>query len=623
MPMGTGQPGPGSGRPGPGGGHGPLGKMAPAEKAKDARGTFRRLLRYLRPHAGKLTVVIIFAILSTLFSIVSPKIMGQATTELFKGVTGGVIDMDYIYRILVALVFLYAFSALFSYIQQYVMATVTQSVVYDIRHEMDDKLNVLPLSYYDGRTQGEVLSRVTNDIDLISSSLQDVLTQAISAAITLVGVLVMMLLISPIMTLIALLTIPLSLIVTVVIARRSQKQFAAQQKSLGNLNGHIEEMYGAHEVVKAFSCEKASVERFDELNQDYYSHAVRAQFISGIIRPAMGFVGNLGYVAVCILGGVLAAGGSLAVGDIQAFIQYMRSFTQPITQLASIANILQSTIAAAERAFEVLDEPELPDESDKPHLLEDVRGHVSFDHVRFSYVPGTPVIKDLTVDVPAGSMVAIVGPTGAGKSTLVNLLMRFYEIDSGTISVDGVSTRDISCTDLRAHFAMVLQDAWLFSGTIRDNIAFGCEGVTEEQIVAAARAAHADHFIRTLPDGYDTVINEEASNISVGQKQLLTIARAILANPRVLILDEATSSIDTRTERLVQHAMDALMNDRTSFVIAHRLSTIREADCILVIRDGDIVEQGTHTELLARGGFYSELYESQFVECIDEIDEAS
>ncbi|NTU88951.1 MAG: ABC transporter ATP-binding protein, partial [Actinobacteria bacterium] len=517
---------------------------------------------------------------------------------------------------------LYIFSAVFSYIQQYIMARISQSLVYDLREEVDDKLNRLPLEYYDKRTQGEILSRVTNDIDLISSTMQDSLMQATTAVLTLVGVLVMMLMISPLMTVIALVTIPMSLLSALMIAKQSQKQFSAQQKALGELNGHIEEMYGAHEVVKAFSREKVSLETFDVTNIRYFKFARKAQFISGIVRPAMGFIGNIGYVAVCIVGGILATGYTIQVGDIQAFIQYMRQFNHPIMQIASITNVIQSTIAAAERAFEVLDEPEMSDESAKVTTFPEVKGHVEFNHVRFSYVEGKPVIHDLSVDIAPGSMVAIVGPTGAGKTTLVNLLMRFYEVDGGAIRIDGIDTRDVTRAELRRNFGMVLQDTWLFSGTIKDNIAFAVEQASDETVVDAARAAHADHFIRTLPAGYETRINEEASNISAGQKQLLTIARAILADPAVLILDEATSSIDTRTERLVQRAMRELLKDRTSFVIAHRLSTIRDADCILVLRAGDIVEQGTHDELLAMNGFYAELYNSQFVSCIDGEDVA-
>lgn len=596
----------------PFGGH-PHGPGMPAEKAKDFKGTFRRLSRYLRPHLGKLLTVLAAAILSTVFSIVSPKILGEATTILFKGLMAKTaIDFEAIMQIMLWLAGLYLFSSLFAYLQQYVMAGVAQRTVYDLRKEVSEKLNRLPLKYFDGRTHGEILSRVTNDMDNISSTLQQSLTQLITSVVTLVGVTVMMLSISPLMTLVVFLTLPLSVIVTMTVAKRSQKQFAAQQKYLGQLNGHVEEMYTGHKVVKAFGRERQSIEEFDEVNDKLYNAGWRAQFISGTIMPLMGFIGNIGYIIVSIMGGVLVTRRAIEIGDIQAFIQYSRQFTQPITQLANIANVIQSTIASAERVFEVLDEEEETAEALKPGVVHQPRGEVRFEHVEFGYRPEKRLIEDISLDVKPGQTVAIVGPTGAGKTTLVNLLMRFYELDGGRITIDGVDISQMRRSDLRKLFGMVLQDTWLFNGTIRDNIGYGREGATEEEIVRAAEAAHADHFIRTLPDGYDTVLNEEASNISQGQKQLLTIARAILTNPAILILDEATSSVDTRTEMYIQKAMSRLMQGRTSFVIAHRLSTIRDADLILVMNEGSIIEQGTHEELLNREGFYADLYNSQF-----------
>lgn len=596
----------------PFGGH-PHGPGMPAEKAKDFKGTFRRLSRYLRPHLGKLLTVLAAAILSTVFSIVSPKILGEATTILFKGLMAKTaIDFEAIMQIMLWLAGLYLFSSLFAYLQQYVMAGVAQRTVYDLRKEVSEKLNRLPLKYFDGRTHGEILSRVTNDMDNISSTLQQSLTQLITSVVTLVGVTVMMLSISPLMTLVVFLTLPLSVIVTMTVAKRSQKQFAAQQKFLGQLNGHVEEMYTGHKVVKAFGQERQSIEEFDEVNDKLYNAGWRAQFISGTIMPLMGFIGNIGYIIVSIMGGVLVTRRAIEIGDIQAFIQYSRQFTQPITQLANIANVIQSTIASAERVFEVLDEEEETPEAAKPGVVRQPQGEVRFEHVEFGYRPEKRLIEDISLDVKPGQTVAIVGPTGAGKTTLVNLLMRFYELDGGRITIDGVDISQMRRRDLRQLFGMVLQDTWLFNGTIRDNIGYGREGATEEEIVHAAEAAHADHFIRTLPEGYDTVLNEEASNISQGQKQLLTIARAILADPAILILDEATSSVDTRTEMYIQKAMSRLMQGRTSFVIAHRLSTIRDADLILVMNEGSIIEQGTHEELLNKGGFYADLYNSQF-----------
>ncbi|KOR76177.1 ABC transporter ATP-binding protein [Paenibacillus solani] len=610
-----GHPG-GKGGPFGGGPHGP--GMA-GEKAKDFKGTFRRLTRYLKPHTGKLLIVLAAAILSTIFSIVSPKILGEATTILFKGfiakmqgVPGAGIDFQAIQTIMLWLAGLYLLSSLFAYIQQYVMAGVAQRTVYDLRKEVYNKLGRLPLKYFDARTHGETLSRVTNDMDNISSTLQQSLAQMITSLVTLVGVIIMMLTISPLLTLVVILTLPLSVVVTVMVAKRSQKHFVAQQKHLGELNGHVEEMYTGHKVVKAFGRERQSMEQFDEVNDKLYDAGWRAQFISGTIMPLMSFVGNIGYVIVSVVGGVLVTRRAIEIGDIQAFIQYSRQFTQPITQLANIANVIQSTVASAERVFEVLDEEEEVPEPQAPVAFKKPGGDVSFEHVSFGYKANQLLIEDMNVDVKQGQTVAIVGPTGAGKTTLINLLMRFYELNEGKITIDGTDITALRRGDLRSLFGMVLQDTWLFNGTIRDNIGYGREGATEEEIIRAAEAAHADHFIRTLPDGYDTVLNEEASNISQGQKQLLTIARAILADPSILILDEATSSVDTRTELYIQKAMNELMKDRTSFVIAHRLSTIRDADLILVMNKGSIIEQGTHQELLAEGGFYADLYNSQF-----------
>lgn len=604
------------GRPRGGGGGpfgGPHGPGMPVQKAKDFKGTFRRLTQYLKPHSGKLLTVLIAAILSTIFSIVSPKILGEATTLLFKGIMSGTgIDFIAIRNIMLWLAGLYLISSLFAYIQQYVMAGVAQRTVYDLRKEVNEKLNRLPLKYFDARTHGETLSRVTNDMDNISSTLQQSLTQMITSVVTLVGVIIMMLSISPLLTLVVILTLPLSVIVTMMVAKRSQKHFAAQQKHLGQLNGHVEEMYTGHKVVKAFGREGQSIAEFDKVNDKLYDAGWRAQFISGSIMPLMSFIGNIGYVIVAVMGGILVTKRSIEIGDIQAFIQYSRQFTQPITQLANIANVIQSTVASAERVFEVLDEEEEVLEDSAPKKLTNPRGEVHFEHVNFGYNPEKMLIEDMNVDVLPGQTVAIVGPTGAGKTTLVNLLMRFYELNGGRITIDGIDIKKMTRSDLRSMFGMVLQDTWLFNGTIRDNIGYGKAGATEQEIVQAAEAAHADHFIRTLPEGYDTILNEEASNISQGQKQLLTIARAILADPSILILDEATSSVDTRTELYIQKAMNRLMQGRTSFVIAHRLSTIRDADMILVMNEGSIIEQGTHEELLEQNGFYADLYNSQF-----------
>ncbi|MDD4335395.1 MAG: ABC transporter ATP-binding protein [Desulfotomaculaceae bacterium] len=629
----------GPGRPGGPGGH----MMGPVQKAKDFKGTLKRLAVYLKPEKKSFITVFFLAIVSTIFSIVGPKIMGKATTKLADGVLAkyayfmrlytamqenmppAVInnlkkqpipgfDFEYVGKILLLLVVLYIISALCSYVMGYIMSSVSQDTVYRMRNDVKGKLDRLPLKYFDQRTYGEILSRVTNDMDNIATTLQQSLTQLITSLVTVIGILVMMLSISPLMTLIALVSLPLSMLITVQITKRSQKYFAEQQKCVGEINGHVEEMYAGHKIVKAFGQEKDSIEKFREINDRLYKVGWKAQFMSGVIFPALNFVSNIGYVFICVVGGLLVAQKKIEIGDIQAFIQYTRQFTNPIIQVANIANVLQSTVASAERVFEVLDEEEqIPDKEDA-QVIEFPRGRVRFEHVKFGYKEGEPLMEDLSIDVKEGSTIAIVGPTGAGKTTLVNLIMRFYEVQDGRITVDGVDIRDMKRGDLRTMFGMVLQDTWLFNGTIRDNIAYGREGASEEEIISASQAANADHFIRALPDGYDTILNEEASNISQGQKQLLTIARAILADPAILILDEATSNIDTRTEILIKRAMTNLMRGRTSFVIAHRLSTIRDADLILVMNQGAIIEQGSHADLLAADGFYAELYNSQFAD---------
>lgn len=602
--------------PGPGG-PGMMGM--PGQKPKNFKGSFKRLTGYLRPFLWKLIAVFAAAILSTVFAILSPKILGTATDKLLEpiiarmqGIADAAVDFRGIGIILLTLAGLYAVSSVFSYIQQFLMAGVAQKVVYRMRNEVNDKLSRLPLKFYDSRTNGEILSRVVNDVDNISNTLQQSLTQLITSIVTLVGVIVMMLTISPLLTLILILTLPLSFVVIGMVAKRSQKHFKNQQAELGELNGHVEEMYTGHAIVKAFGRERQSIDKFASINDRLYQSSWRAQFVSGIIMPLMSFIGNIGYVCICVVGGVLVTQSAITVGGIQAFIQYARQFTMPITQTANIANIIQSTIASAERVFELLDEEEETPDAKAPANLTAPRGDVAFRSVRFGYKEDAVLIENMNIDVKSGQTVAIVGPTGAGKTTLVNLLMRFYEVSGGSITIDGKDIRELERGRLRSMFGMVLQDTWLFNGTIRDNIAYGKQGATEEGIVEAAAAAHADHFIRTLPEGYDTVLNEEASNISQGQKQLLTIARAILADPAILILDEATSSVDTRTEIQIQQAMQHLMSGRTSFVIAHRLSTIRDADLILVMNKGSVIEQGTHLELLAQGGFYAELYNSQF-----------
>lgn len=583
--------------------------IMPGEKAKNFKGSLKRLIQYLKPRKITLIFILLMAILSTMFSIVSPKILGKATTKLFegiiamsKGVPNAKIDFHYITQILLILAGFYIISALFSYIQQYLMAGVAQKVVLDMRAQINSKLSRLPLKYFDSQTHGEILSRATNDVDNISTTLQQSLAQLITSVVTIVGVIIMMLTISPWLTLITLVTLPLSVIVVKGVATRSQKYFKGQQKSLGDMNGHVEEMYTGHKIVKAFGLEEQTLKDFEEINENLYLSGWKAQFLSGMIMPLMSFVSNIGYVFVCVVGGIFVSNGRISIGDVQAFIQYTRQFSQPIAQTASIANIIQSTIACAERVFELLDEQEEVPEIQNATMVMYPRGAVQFEHVDFGYKEDSLLIKDMNIDVSPGQSIAIVGPTGAGKTTLINLFMRFYELNSGAIKIDGVNITDMKRSDLRSKFGMVLQDTWLFNGTIRDNIAYGREGATEEEIITASKAAHADHFIRTLPDGYNTILNEEASNISHGQKQLLTIARAILANPSILILDEATSSVDTRTEIYIQKAMNELMKGRTSFVIAHRLSTIRDADLILVMNNGSVIEKGTHEWLLKQGG---------------------
>jgi ATP-binding cassette subfamily B multidrug efflux pump len=562
-----------------GGGHGHF-RRAPVEKAKDFKGTLKRLLMFLKPHRFKLYTVIVLSVLSTAFSIMSPKIMGKVTTELFegvlakhKGIPGTGIDFSYIANILFVLVALYLISAVFNYLQQYIMVDVAQNTVFQMRSEINDKLSKLPLKFFDSHTHGEILSRVTNDVDTISSSLGESFSQVITAIVMLVGIIVMMLTISPVMTLmVCFVIIPLSFIVTKYVTSRSQKYFVQQQRVLGELNGHVEEMYTGHQIVKAFGMEENSINKFNQLNEDLYDSGWKAQFMSGVIMPLMNLINNLGYVVVCVIGGIYVMKRVITIGDMQAFIQYSKQFTRPISQTASIANIFQAIVASAERVFEVLDEPEEEPDSPEAKVIEFPRGDLQLQNVKFGYTEDVTVIDNMNIDVEKGQTIAIVGPTGAGKTTLVNLLMRFYEIEAGKITIDGMDIKEIKRGELRSIFGMVLQDAWLFNGTIRENIAYGNAGATDEEIVRAAKAAHADHFIRTLPGGYDTILKEDASNISQGQKQLLTIARAILADPAILILDEATSSVDTRTELLIQKAMTRLMHGRTSFVIAHRLS---------------------------------------------------
>lgn len=600
----------------------PMGKgpRGPVEKAKDFKGTIKKLFTYLKPYYNKFIFIIIFAGGSTVFSIYGPKILAKATDKLSEGILEkvnhiGGIDFDAIFNILLILTFIYLLSALFNYIQGFITAGISQNVAYDLRKSLSQKMNRLPLSYFDKHSSGDILSRVTNDIDTIAQSLNQSISQIISSTITLIGVFLMMVSISIPMTIMAICVVPFSLLFVTNITKRSQKYFSAQQKHLGEVNGHIEEMYGAHNVVKAFNGEEESIEVFEKHNENLYNSAWKSQFFSGLMQPLTGFVGNIGYVGVCLLGGYFATKQIISIGDIQAFIQYMRSFNQPITQMAQIMNMLQSTAAAAERVFEFLEEEELEEENVKvtPEDLKTINGSVTFSDVHFGYNKEKTIIHNFSMHVHAGQTVAIVGPTGAGKTTIVKLLMRFYELDRGSILIDGKDIRDFSRHDLRSLFGMVLQDTWLFGGTIKENLKYGQLDASDEDVINACKLAYADHFIQTLEDGYNTVLNEESSNISQGQKQLLTIARAFLKDPKILVLDEATSSVDTRTELKIQKAMDKLTENRTNFVIAHRLSTIRDADLIIYMRDGDIKETGTHDELLAKKGMYAELYNSQFV----------
>lgn len=597
-----------------GGGHG----MAMSdEKAHDFKSTMRKLLAYLGRYKIAVVAVLIISLSSTLFSILGPKILGRATTKLFEGVMAmaagsGGIDFGAIGRIVLITLGLYVLSAAFTYVQGWIMAGISTKISYRLRKDISEKLDRLPLRYFDGTTHGELLSRITNDVDVINQTLSQNLMQLVSSTVTVVGVIAMMLSISWILTLVALVIMPISLLFVTGLVKKSQKLFKEQQAYLGQVNGHVEEMYSGHLVIKAFNAEKRSIAVFEAYNAKLYGAAWSSQFISGLMMPLMALVANLGYVVITILGGSLALRKVITVGDIQAFIQYINSFSQPLAQIASISSVLQQTAAAAERVFEFLEEDEEADESGTPVEMEKPEGRVEFRNIRFGYSPEKLIIKDFSALAEKGHKIAIVGPTGAGKTTMVKLLMRFYEADSGVILVDGVDIKELRRKDLRKLFGMVLQDTWLFNGTIRDNIRYGSPDATEAEVIEAARMAHADRFIRALPQGYDMVINEEASNISQGQKQLLTIARAVLADPAMLILDEATSSIDTRTELLIQKAMDDLMRNRTSFIIAHRLSTVKNADLILVMKDGDIAEQGRHEELLEKGGLYAEIYESQF-----------
>ncbi|QWH17844.1 ABC transporter ATP-binding protein [Bacillus mycoides] len=607
------------GGPGPGGG-GPMGGgMRKIEKAKNFKGTMNKLLQYLKPYKLSILVVILFAIGSAAFTIVGPKILGNATTKLFEGLVskvsgapGAAIDFTYIGNIVILLLGLYLLSTAFGIIQGYIISGVAQKVSYNFRKEIDEKINRMPLNYFDKTTHGEVLSRITNDVDTVSQTLNQSMSQIITSVITIIGVLIMMLSISWQMTLVALLILPVSMILIMAVVKRSQKYFKSQQEYLGHVNGQVEEIYSGHNIVKAFNKEEEEVKKFEKVNDTLYHSAWKSQFLSGMMMPIMTFIGNIGYVAVSILGGWLAVKRTIAVGDILAFVQYVRSFTQPIAQVAQIANVLQSTAAAAERVFEFLEEEEEVPEAENPVKLQKVQGEVTFQDVQFGYNPDKIIINNFSANIKPGQKVAIVGPTGAGKTTIVKLLMRFYDINSGAICIDGHDIKDFTREDLRSMFGMVLQDTWLFNGPIMENIRYGRLDATDEEVIEAAKAAHVHSFVKTLPNKYQMELNEEASNVSQGQKQLLTIARALLADPKILILDEATSSIDTRTEVLIQKAMENLMEGRTSFIIAHRLSTIRDADLILVMKDGDIVEQGNHEELLKADGFYASLYNSQF-----------
>jgi len=604
------------GRPG-GGGRGP-GAMMPAEKAKDFKGTLKKLTTYLKPYRVGMVLVWILAIIGTLFSIISPKILGGATTLLieglmakFTGVPGAAVDFAGIFRILRFVFLLYVGSSVFNYVQQFIMNTIAQRVVYNLRKDIDAKINRLPIKFLDANSYGDILSRATNDVDTLSVTLQQSLTQVITSLVTIIGILIMMLSINWGLTLISLLVIPLSAFVTILITKKSQKYFVQQQEVLGTLNGHIEESYAGQNIIKAFGREREVIETFQTYNGQLKVSAQKANFMSGIIMPVLTFVGNIGYILIAVVGALFSINYGLKVGDIQAFLQYSQQFMHPIAQTANIMNVLQSSVAAAERIFALLEETEEPPVMN-PQTIKNPQGDVSFEHVDFGYEENKLIIHDFNFEAKAGHTVAIVGPTGAGKTTMINLLMRFYDVVSGNIRIDGVPIQAMDRHYLRSQMGMVLQDTWLFHGTIYDNIRYGNDKAKKEDIIEAAKIANVDHFVRTLPDGYDTVINEEATNISQGQKQLLTIARAVIANPKIMILDEATSSVDTRTEVLIQRAMDELMKGRTSFVIAHRLSTIKNADIILVMKDGAIVESGNHEELLGAKGFYAELYNSQF-----------
>ncbi len=600
-----------------GGGRGGPMAMMKGERAKNFKGTIKRLAVYMSRYKIRFLIVTMFAIASTVFTIIGPKILGKATTKLFEGVmssiagTGGV-DFEYIGRIILFVLGIYIISSLFSYIMGWIMSRVSTNITYRFRKDISRKINKIPLKYYDKTTHGEVLSRITNDVDTISQTLSQSLTQIITSVVSVIGVLIMMFSISWQMTLVALLILPISMIIVSFIVKRSQKHFKTQQEYLGHINGHVEEMFSGHMVMRAFNGEKKSIEHFEKNNNELYTSAWKSQFLSGLMMPMMRFITNIGYVGITILGGWLAVRKLVTIGDIQAFIQYINHFTQPIMQIANISNILQQTAAAAERVFEFLDEDQEIAETGNPVKPQSVNGAVEFRNVHFGYDPEKPIINNFSAEARPGQKIAIVGPTGAGKTTMVKLLMRFYDVDTGSIMVDGLDIRDFTREDLRKNFGMVLQDTWLYFDSIMENIRYARPEATDEEVFTAAKAAHADHFIHTLPDGYNMVLNEEPPNISQSQKQLLTIARALFANPKILILDEATSSVDTRTEILIQKAMDNLMADRTSFVIAHRLSTVKNADLILVMNDGDIVEQGKHQELLSSGGFYADLYNSQF-----------
>lgn len=600
--------------------HGPMGGMMRGEKAKDFKGTIKKLIRYISRYKVSLIVVILFAILSTVFAIVGPKIMGNAIQEIYVGlmniITHNGLGMNYqaIAEILLTLLALYVASGIFSYIQGFLMANVTNKISYQLRKEIEAKIHKLPIGYYDTKSHGDVLSHITNDVDAISNNLNSSITQVITSITTVIGILYMMFSISWQMALVALIVLPVSMLFIMQVVKISQKYFTAQQNYLGDVNGHIEEMYGAHLIIKAYNGEEKSTQEFAKLNDQLYNAGWKAQFMSGLMMPVMSFIGNIGYVVVCVLGGYYAAKGTITVGNIQSFITYMKSFTQPLTQVANISNIFQQVAAASERVFDFLEEKEEEPDTLHPLPVKDIQGQVIFAHVKFGYDPEKIIIHDFTAIVEPGQKVAIVGPTGAGKTTIIKLLMRFYDLNEGAICIDGLDLKQFTRNDLRSLFGMVLQDTWSYNASIKDNIRYGKPDASDEEVIEAAKLAQADHFIRTLPNGYDMILNEEASNISQGQKQLLTIARAVLTDPKILILDEATSSVDTRTEILIQKAMDNLMVGRTSFIIAHRLSTIKNADMILCMDHGDIVEKGTHEELLAKNGFYAKLYNSQFEE---------